>query len=403
MKNLRARQQVLINLITRVGGRNNTQKWVDELLKIDWELAAETKENKMFKINVTELHITIQEKLAKLLDGKLSKGFIETGLDPESLNWYALEVAIYGDIDSDSDRLDECVSWEIATPSKDKLELEIAESFSSLEDWHKFQTRGAWHFFGEKSLDAAISSYIFGLDRKYCGQVFKSTGRSKELVTYDQYDGFGFKDSVDLEKSVYTKWEYAHPDGTTIWLTEEKKEHTIPTEKGIVTKIQYDLYEYFKKENLTWEKFVSDIENRKQKNAAFDAAEEAAKKAAAEAIPEPEWCRKQIFYNPKNSRFWIGNKGIWQFNWCTKKGEVVGHYDDRINNTKSVTRLGSDEETVLAFIKAKQDERAEAFAVLHAAKEREEKKQAEYEAYKKAQKAKGGIIKPFEKWLQTAQ
>ncbi|MFM6133946.1 MAG: hypothetical protein ACKPCP_07205 [Sphaerospermopsis kisseleviana] len=398
MKNLRTRQQVLINLITRVGGRSNTQKWVDELLKIDWELA-ETKENKMFQIDVTELPLAIQKKLAGLIEGKLSKGFIETGLDPESLNWYNLEVAIYGDIDSDSDRLDECVSWETATPSRDKLELEIAESFSSLEDWHKYQTRGAWHFFGSATLNQGISSYIFDLDRKYCGDVFKATGKSKDLVTYDQFDGFGFEDT--LEKSVYTKWEYAHSDGTTIWLTDEKKEHTIPTEEGIVTKIRYDLYEYCKKEKLTWEKFVSDIEDRKQKNKAFDEAQEAAKKAAAKAIPEPEWCRKQIFYNPNNNRFWVGKNGIWQFNWCPKTGQVLGHYDDRINNTKLVTRLGADEETVMAFIKTKQDERSEAFAILHAEKEREEKKQAQYELYKKVQLQSKKPCKSFEKWLQT--
>ena len=40
MKDLQARQQTLINLITRVGGRQNIQKWMDELLKIDVELEA---------------------------------------------------------------------------------------------------------------------------------------------------------------------------------------------------------------------------------------------------------------------------------------------------------------------------------------------------------------------------
>ncbi|MFM7371242.1 MAG: hypothetical protein ACKO2Z_26330, partial [Sphaerospermopsis kisseleviana] len=129
----------------------------------------------------------IQKKLAELI-GILSKGFIETTVDPESLNWYELEIAVYGSIDSDSDRLNEYVSWETATPS-DKMELEIEKNFTSLDDWHKYCTRGAWHFFGSSSLDAAISSYIFSLDRKYCGETFKATGRTKELVTYDQFDG----------------------------------------------------------------------------------------------------------------------------------------------------------------------------------------------------------------------
>ncbi|MFM6254039.1 MAG: hypothetical protein ACKPEQ_33670, partial [Dolichospermum sp.] len=35
MDKLRRRQQVLIGLITRVGGRKNIQKWMDELLTID--------------------------------------------------------------------------------------------------------------------------------------------------------------------------------------------------------------------------------------------------------------------------------------------------------------------------------------------------------------------------------
>jgi len=42
MKDLQKRQQTLINLITRVGGRHNIQKWMDEILKIDIRLEART-------------------------------------------------------------------------------------------------------------------------------------------------------------------------------------------------------------------------------------------------------------------------------------------------------------------------------------------------------------------------
>lgn len=390
---LQQRQQVLINLITRVGGRQNIQKWMDELLKIDVKL--ETKEeNKMFKINATELHISIQKKLAKLVNGQLNKGFIKTALDPESFNWQELEVAIYGDIDTDADRLDECVSWEEATPTVDSLELAIKSNFTSLDDWYKYQTRGAWGFFGS-SLDSGISYYILGLDRKYCGQVFKSTGRNKDVATYEQMDGFGFADSVD--KHVFTKWEYKHSDGTIIWVTENKKTYTIPTEQEVVGRIQSLIYEHCKREKMTWELFVSDIEDRKQKNAAFDAAEEAARKAAEVAIPAPEWYQKEI-YSKSLSRFWIGDDYLYFFYWNTRDGSVWEECDDRTrgleNRTRNRRSLGSEKEVVLNYIHALLQKREEHSQL------KQEREEA-YEAYRKAQKAKGGIIKPLEKWLQT--
>jgi hypothetical protein len=390
---LQQRQATLINLITRVGGRQNIQKWMDELLQIDVKL--ETKEeNKMFKINATDLHISIQKKLAKLIDGKLVKGVITTSVDPDSLNWHELEINIYGYIDTDADRLYECVSWEEATLIVDSLKLAIKSNFTSLDDWHKYQTRGAWGFFGS-SLDQGISYYILGLDRKYCGQVFKATGRNKDVATYEQMDGFGFADSVD--KHVFTKWEYKHSDGTIIWVAENRKIYTIPTEQEVVGRIQSLIYEHCKREKMTWQDFVSDIENRKQKNAAFDAAEEAARKAAEVAIPAPEWYQKEI-YSKSLSRFWIGDDYLYFFYWNTRDGSVWEECDDRTrgldNRTRNRRSLGSDKEVVLNYIHALLQKREEY-------SQRKQEREEAYEAYKKAQKAKGGIIKPLEKWLQT--
>ena len=389
---LQQRQATLINLITRVGGRQNIQKWMDELLQIDVKL--EIKGNKMFKINANELHISIQKKLAKLVNGQLNKGFIKTALDPESFNWHELEINIYGYIDTDADRLDECVSWEEATPIVDSLELAIKSNFTSLDDWHKYQTRGAWGFFGS-DLSSGISYYIHELDRKYCGQVFKATGRDKNVATYEQMDGFGFANSVD--KHVYTKYEYKHSDGTIIWVTENRKTYTIFTEQEVVKKIQSLLYEHCKREKMSWQDFVSDIEDRKQKNAAFDAAEEAARKAAEVAIPEPEWYQKEI-YSKSLSRFWIGDDYLYFFYWNNKDGSVWEECDDRTrgldNRTRNRRSLGSDKEVVLNYIHVLLQQREE-----HS--QRKQEREEAYEAYKKAQKAKGGIIKPFEKWLQT--
>ena len=286
------------------------------------------------------------------------------------------------------------MSWEEATSIVDSLELAIKSNFTSLDDWHKYQTRGAWGFFGS-DLSSGISYYIHELDRKYCGQAFKATGSDKNVATYEQMDGFGFADSVD--KHVYTKYEYKHSDGTIIWVAENKKTYTIPTEQEVVGRIQSLIYEHCKRERMAWQDFVSDIEDRKQKNAAFDAAEEAARKAAEVAIPEPEWYQKEI-YSKSLSRFWIGDDYLYFFYWNTRDGSVWEECDDRTrgldNRTRNRRSLGSDKEVVLNYIHALFQKREE-----HS--QRKQEREEAYEAYKKAQKAKGGIIKPLEKWLQT--
>ncbi|MFM6727072.1 MAG: hypothetical protein ACKPJF_22010, partial [Dolichospermum sp.] len=119
------------------------------------------------------------------------------------------------------------------------------------------------------------------------------------------------------------------------------------------------------------------------------------------AIPEPEWCRQNIFYSGSNKRFWIGDDGVWSFNWSSSKGGVVGHYDDRIKKGKTATYLGSDEATVMAFIAARKEEQSGAFSKLRSEQEREEKIEKDYAAYKAAQGKKP--CKPFEKWVLTYQ
>lgn len=67
------RQQTLINLITRVGGKNNIQKWMDELLKIDVKLEKiEKEEQKMeFKVGQKVIHPAWGEGEVFAIMGKL--------------------------------------------------------------------------------------------------------------------------------------------------------------------------------------------------------------------------------------------------------------------------------------------------------------------------------------------
>jgi hypothetical protein len=72
MKDLQARQQTLINLITRVGGRQNIQKWMDELLKIDVKLEIkEVSKMETFTIGQKIVHPTWGEGEVFAIMGKL--------------------------------------------------------------------------------------------------------------------------------------------------------------------------------------------------------------------------------------------------------------------------------------------------------------------------------------------
>jgi hypothetical protein len=366
-------------------------------------------EEKMFKINAQDLHFTIQKKLNKILGGSLVDGIIATGINPDELDWEETEIDIYGSIDFDCDRLSQCVSWgeekQEQLEVKDALLSDIKNGFNKLDDWHKYQTRGAWGFFGS-GLSSGISYYIHELDRKYCGQVFKATGRDKEVATYDQMDGFGFADSVD--KHVYTKYEYKHSDGTIIWVTENKKTYTIPTEQEVVGRIQVLIYEHCKREKMTWELFVSDIENRKQKNAAFDAADLAARqaaiKAAESAIPMPEWFQKEVYSKGSVNRFWIGDDYIYSFWWDTQDGTVWQQCEDRTRGLAERTRksksLGSDRDEIMNHINSLLAERRRASELLAQQEEIKQQQEKRYDEYRHDQKIKNGVVKPFEKWLK---
>jgi hypothetical protein len=95
-----------------------------------------------------------------------------------------------------------------------------------------------------------------------------------------------------------------------------------------------------------------------------------------------------------------------------RKG-AVSHEQLPEEVTKYIYKFDEDKKVDAIAIPAKEAlERAKAFKVYadartaeafvkEEAKKAQQQREAAYEAYKKAQKAKGGIIKPFEKWLQT--
>jgi hypothetical protein len=407
------RRQVLINLISRVGrGQQNIYRWVDELMEIDAQLehqeqtkqVQQKQETKiMFKINVSELHPEIQKKLADELNGVLNtsglKAVITTSLNPEDLDWYDLEVAIYGDIDSDSDRLHECVSWDKVqeTLTTDPLLKEIQAGLTCLDDWHKYHHSAApCAMFNQKSLEAAVDIYCHNLPRKYWGETFVPTGKEKTKVTYDQSLGFSGESLVDTNH--YTVREYAHSDGATVWCSEKLNLLQINTEEQVLALMQKYVRDYCKREKITFADLVFKIESIRARWEQDRLAKIAAEEAAKLAIPEPEWLRKEV-YNKSLNRFWVGDDMVVSFNWNDEDGTVWEHLDDRThglsNRIRTSVSIGFDRSAVMARISFFQEEASKKFAEKRAI-------EGAYEAYKKTQETASRPIKSFEKWLQTA-
>jgi hypothetical protein len=410
---LAKRKQVLVNLISRVGrGQQNIYRWVDELISIDTQIeqqeqtkqVQQKQETKiMFKINVSELHPEIQKKLADELNGVLNtsglKAVITTSLNPEDLDWYELEIAIYGEIDSDSDRLWQCVSWDEVqeTLTTDPLLKEIQAGLTCLDDWHKYHHSAApCAMFNQKSLESAVDIYCHNLPRKYWGETFVPTGKGKTKKTYDQ--ALSFSGDSYAETNHYTVWEYAHSDGATVWCSEKLNLLQINTEKQILALMQKYVRDYCKREKLSFADLVFKIESIRARWEQDRLAKIAAEEAAKLAIPEPEWLRKEV-YNKSLNRFWVGDDMVVSFNWNDKDGTVWEHLDDRThglsNRIRTSVSIGSDRSAVMARISFFQEEASKKFA---------EKRQVEeaYEAYKKTQETANRPIKSFEKWLQTA-
>ncbi|MFM6343538.1 MAG: hypothetical protein ACKPFK_00080, partial [Dolichospermum sp.] len=381
MDKLRRRQQVLIGLITRVGGRKNIQKWMDELLtidsmieSIDTKTAQQTKEemiNYQYQVFFSQSEYLITENelkaLAEVWQGEVKGRDIITNIYPEDV----CDVASY--------QLHKAGGWDFIHTKEIAIKNAIASEISSLDDISKFYSYCSVGHFQHGNVNSVIADYTHGLPREYCGKIFVATGKQKECVTYDQFAGDG--DNITTFASRYTKREF-HLDGKFIWDSSDKETYQIPTESEILEKIYEWIANYCEIHKTNWQGFKALLIEKQALAKANDekrAAEEAAK---ALAIPEPEWCRQNIFYSGSNQRFWIGDDGVWSFNWSSSKGGVVGHYDDRIKKVETATYLGSDEATVMAFIAARKEEQSVAFSKLRSEKERKEKIEETYAAYK---------------------
>jgi len=405
------RRQVLINLISRVGrGQQNIYRWVDELMEIDAQL--EQEETKMFKIDVTELHSEIQKKLALKLNGVLNasglKAVITTSLNPEDLDWYDLEIAIYGSVDIDCDRLHQCVSWGEDDEVKKKIIKEaviITEKNTVADELHRLNlTFEDLKNPAKLGLAGLIPVPFKDKDKSYhnklnlpqeCqGLPAFSTGNARRSQT-STHSTNRMGDSVS-HKTWVTEYEYVI--GTYLYWSDTNIEGKIlfPSESEILKK-EVDHFADIILNNGV--KTLAEARELSAKRLAKIADEEAAKLA----IPKPEWVEKEITSNGNVNRFWIGDDYIYSFWWNSQDGTVWQQCEDRTRGerTRESKSLGSNRDVVMNHINSLLADRKRVSELLAAQEEIKHQQEKLYQEYKALQKSKGGIVKPFEKWVQS--
>jgi hypothetical protein len=403
------RRQVLINLISRVGrGQQNIYRWVDELMEIDVQLEGE----KMFKINARDLHPTIQKKLNKILNGSLVDGIIATAFDPDGINWEEIEIAIYGSVDTDCDRLFQCVSWgedetspkiikeaEAKVTAKNTVADELHQLNLTFEDLKNPAKLGLAGLISVPFKDKDKSYHNkLNLPQECQGLPAFSTGNTRRSQT-STHSTNRMGDSVS-HKTWVTECEYVI--GTYLYWSDTNIEGKIlfPSEAEILKKEVDHLVNIILNNGV---KTLAEAQELSAKRLAKIADEKAAKLA----IPKPEWVEKEITSNGNVNRFWIGDDYIYSFWWNSQDGTVWQQCEDRTRGerTRESKSLGSNRDVVMNHINSLLAERkrvSELLAAQEEIKHQQEKLHKEqYQEYKALQKSKGGIVKPFEKWVQS--
>jgi hypothetical protein len=378
------RQIARYTVLVKAGCR----RYIIQLLDAEAKLEEKT----MYKINVRNVHIDIQKQLASHLNGKLVNGILTVSQNPEDVNWEEIEISIYGSIDTDADRISQLISWE--DESKNSLLEEVEKNFACLSDWDKYACPGhKAPIIGASSLEEAVSSVTHNLPKKYWGESFSPTGRTKEVSIPSLMEGDGMRNNTYVHNDYDIRYEYRHKDGTTVW-ADENFTH-IWSEEKVLKYIQKWVYEFLQRENMTWSDFVKTIERQRMLNEQYETERkaEAAKKAAA--VPVPDWFEK-IKRNASKQRFWVGDDYIVSYFWNPEMGQVIESMDDRRNGLNAVDRykskeLGSDEAAVLAQIELRLGEKEAKMAaktnIMNA-----------YDAYVLDRQKRSLPVKSFEKW-----
>jgi hypothetical protein len=351
MKNLQARQQTLINLITRVGGKQNIQKWMDELLKIDWKLES---------TEVKQMETTYKGYELVEIDSDREPGVYKNG----SL----LTEGKYFEVESSYD------SEGVILLDKDGKEFPFNIELPALTAAQK--TEYATRLETQKAIEFSIAA---GEWKQVFQEVFVAqTGTTTKVISFWRHPVYSEREALKLlgveiadnwkasqqlinrDQKVFQNWV----EHWELKATKAVPKHPLASKKAAYP----DLKEYFYSlypELREYESYIN-ICMWPVANAVFE-------------------CRKgAVSYEQLSDGV---DKYIYKFDEDKKVDAIVISTQEALERAKA--------------FKTYADAKSAEGLAREEAKKAQQQKERDYETYKKTQQAKKGIIKPFEKWLAT--
>lgn len=427
------RREILINLISRVGrGKQNVYCWVDELMKIDAQLEQQEQEKQETTMTTTYEYIIkfsdsddyISEKkltsLAVLWRGVVKDGDILTSLYPEDFCDDRAYFPVRASWDDYVPKYSEVEAWEVPTPTEEEWQKAVQDpNFLNGKPYTKW-------------LEATQPWTIVKFIAAHHEWRTDSPSYSRESSDGYRSGGSGGDRTKHYQVLIPDTWTWQSAAGTQ---AETQDENTPPkvynkyTYEWYVERIQAEYKDgYFARQR----KWKADWKANKKLEATKEVAQKVQGKAAKPAEKPKDskgkhpLASKKVSYPDLKKYFYglypqlqeyedyiqlsVGELSVafeCRIGTVTYEHELYGRELGDIysfNENKKVDKIVTAQEEALLRakkFKAFADAKAKEVLVKKEMLNLEAKKQKEYQKYRDSQKSKGGVVKSFEKWLQT--
>lgn len=423
------RRQVLINLISRVGrGQQNIYRWVDELMEVEAQLEQQEQESGAmttttyyeYVIKFSDSEDYISEKklttLAVLWQGVVKDGDILTSLYPEDFCDDRTYFPIRASWDEYVPKYSDVEAWEVPTPTEEEWQKAVQDpTFLSGKPYTKWlESTQPWTI-----VKFVPAHHEWRTD---------SPSYSKESSDGYRSGGSGGDRTRHYQVLIPDTWTWQSAAGTQ---AETLDESTPPkvfnkyTYQWYVERIQSEYKDgYFARQR----KWKADWKANKPSEATKKVSQEVQEKAAKPAEKQKDskakhpLASKRACYPDLKKYFYSLYPELQEYEDYIQLSvpTLSASFECRIGTVTYESELyGRELGDIYAFNKVDKAiptqealSRAKEFKAFADTKAKEAlakkemlnlkvQKEQEYQAYKAAQKIKGGIVKPFEKWVLT--
>lgn len=426
------RRQVLINLISRVGGgQQNIYRWVDELMKIDIKLEQLEQEAKAmtttmittyeYVIKFSDSDDYISEKklttLAVLWQGVVKDGDILTNIYPEDFCDDRTYFPIRASWDEYVPKYSDVEAWEVPTPTEEEWQKAVQDpNFLNGKPYIKW-------------LEATQPWTIVRFIPAHHEWRTDSPSYSRESSDGYRSGGSGGGRTMHYQVLIPDTWVWRSAAGTQA----ETQDESIPpkvynkyTYEWYVERVQTEYKDgYFarqRKWKADWKANKSSKSSEATKKVAQEVQEKAAEKQKDSKATKHPLASKRVCYPDLKKYFYNLYPELQEYedyiqlsvptlsaSFECRIGTVTYEHElhgrelgdiyafDKVDKAIPTQEALSRAKNFKAFADTKAKEALAKKEILNLKVQKEQ----EYQAYKAAQKIKGGIIKPFEKWLQS--